>query len=183
MKKTLTITERTSERFELFVDLDGVLADFSRGMTKILRVVHGGDETHIEGEYEKNHEYRRRMWRTVEIYQRQGGELWYGLELMEDAMVLWEYIRRYEPQILSATGGAQFNAAPQKHRWVAEKLGEHVVVNLTEKAALKSRHAAPHRILIDDKTKALNPWEEQGGIGILHTSAERTIQALKDLGL
>ncbi len=183
MQRTLTTTKKIFDQYEIFVDLDGVLSDFSRGVTKLLREIYGGDEKHIEGEYEANPDYRKKMWRSVEIYQRQGGELWYELELMEDAMVLWEYIKRYEPQILSATGRSKFNAAPQKHRWVAEKLGEHVVVNLTEKAALKSRHAASNRILIDDKTKALIPWEEQGGIGILHTSAKRTIRALQDLGL
>lgn len=183
MTKILTDTEKTSGRFELYIDLDGVLADFSRGMTVALQEVHGGNEVHQENQYEACPRYRRKMWYTVEVYQGNGGELWYDLELMEDALILWEYIKPHNPQILSATGDPRFQAEPQKRRWVAEKFGEHVVVNLTRKAAEKSRHAASHRILIDDKMKAIDPWRDRGGIGVLHTSAADTIRQLQELGL
>jgi len=38
-------------------------------------------------------------------------------------------------------------------------------------------------ILIDDSIKKIDPWNANGGIGILHTSASNTISKLKELGL
>lgn len=183
MRKTSTTTKRVIQGSpEIFIDLDGVLADFSRGMTKVLREVHGTDETHIDGEYDNCTKYRSRMWDTVGTYQKNGGEMWYELEMMEGASLLWAYIKPYNPQILSATGHPRFRSEGQKHRWVAEKLGEDVVVNLTEKAQQKSRHASSNRILIDDKMKAIQPWCDNGGIGIHHTSVESTIIQLMAMG-
>ena len=40
----------------------------------------------------------------------------------------------------------------------------------------------PQNVLVDDHTKNIREWEEMGGIGIHHTSAERTIAKLKELG-
>jgi len=37
-------------------------------------------------------------------------------------------------------------------------------------------------VLIDDHSKNIGEWEAQGGIGIHHTSVNRTITKLKKLG-
>jgi len=179
-----TLGTGTTTGLEIFVDLDRVLADFSKGMEKILHYAYGKPEKHSEESYDNNEFYKHRMWYAVDVYHNSGGELWYDLELMEDALHLWHYIKRYDPQILSATGPERgLNAEDQKRRWVAEKLGPDVIVNLTEHAAEKALYAAPDRILIDDKTKAINPWIAKSGIGIVHTSAEDTISQLQELGI
>ena len=36
-------------------------------------------------------------------------------------------------------------------------------------------------VLIDDRPKNIEAWENAGGIGILHTSAKETINKLKEL--
>jgi hypothetical protein len=36
-------------------------------------------------------------------------------------------------------------------------------------------------ILVDDRQKNIDSWVENGGIGIVHTSAENTINELKKL--
>jgi hypothetical protein len=171
-------------QYKIFVDLDGVLADFVKGVNRIMPIVHNTVIEHDEDEYDRNSEYRSLMWRTLWLYQnKHHGEMWYELDLMEDALDLWNYILPHDPQILSATGPTRYGAADQKFRWVAENLNPHTVVNLTHKAAEKANHAAPNHILIDDKDRAIGPWVEAGGIGILHTSAENTIRQLKDLGI
>lgn len=175
--------ENHGNNIEIFVDLDCVLADFGGGVERIFMDVYGEIYEHDEDEYERNPEYRKRMWKACTTYQNNGGELWYELDLMNDAMELWEYILPYNPQILSATGPGRFAAADQKRRWVAKKFGDHVAVHLTEKARSKSAYAASHRVLIDDKWKAITPWVAAGGKGVIHTSARNSIRQLNDLGL
>ena len=171
--------------FEIFVDLDGVLADMRYRLTKICRQILGDSFVHRpDEEYDNDPEYRELMHRTIATYQNEmKGQLWLELPLMKDAIELWDYVIPHQPTILSATGHPDFGAAGQKYLWVATTLGEDVPVILTEKAREKARHAASNRILIDDKPKAINPWIEAGGIGILHTSATNTISQLKSLGV
>ncbi|MGE5539526.1 MAG: hypothetical protein ACM30I_12980 [Gemmatimonas sp.] len=149
---------------KLFVDLDGVLADFDRGVERVtgkrpeqLRV---GD-----------------MWRAL----ARAPEFFDTLEFMQDAELLWMFCKPYDPIIL--TGLPMGSWAPeQKRRWVARMLGGDVPV-ITCMSRDKPRYAAPGHVLIDDREKARAGWEEKGGIFIHHVSAERTISALTELGL
>ena len=47
----------------------------------------------------------------------------------------------------------------------------------------KQNYAKGNRILIDDRPDNIAQWKSQGGIGILHTSAQDTIKQLQNLGL
>ena len=164
------------KEYKLYVDMDGVLFDFVAGVSKL---VPGYDDK----KYEKDKEYRSRMWKAVKDDADNGGELWFNLPLMKDAMELWNYIKKYNPEILSATGTTDPSTGKQKKRSIAKHFGKGVKVNLVEKAEKKQKFAAPKHILIDDKTRATKPFEAAGGIGIVHTSAANTIKQLKKLGL
>ena len=166
-----------TQDYRIYCDIDGVLSDFAGKVSEML------GEPLIDGKYDTDPEYKKRMWKAVGKYQKEGGELWYELDLMPDAMELWNYIKKYNPEILSAGGNPQHKAEGQKHRWIAKHFGPNVKVNVTRLAADKAQYAAPNHILIDDKEKALGPWRAAGGIGILHTTAADTIRQLKDLGL
>ncbi len=50
-------------------------------------------------------------------------------------------------------------------------------------AEQKQEFANPNAILIDDRPSNIEQWRAKGGIGILHTSADETIEQLKKLGL
>lgn len=169
-------TSKVSHPVRIFVDMDGVVADFAKGATKIF-------PSFVEGATEGDRKLNGKLWAAITRYQKEGGEFWYDLEPMADAMVLWEYVSKYTPEILTACGHSRFNAGPQKVKWVAKVFGEHVKINLTEKAREKAMYAQPGFILIDDKMKAIQPWRDAGGIGILHTSATSTIAQLKEFGL
>jgi hypothetical protein len=163
--------------YKIFCDLDGVLSDFSKGVKELLKLEHSEDK------YESTPQYRKKMWNALADYQKAGGKFWYELKLMPDGMELWDYIKKYpNTEILSATGNSKFGGASQKKKWVKKNLGN-PKVNLVQKAEQKAKFAAPNHILIDDKEKAINPWIESGGIGILHTNTKNTIRQLKKLGL
>lgn len=176
------IQGKNKMKYKLFVDMDGVLADFIRGVERAFQVVHGDQVQYSEERYEQDKKFQSMVWKTIQAYQQMGHEFWYDLELMDDALTLWNYVKPYTPEILSATGQERFESGNQKIKWIAQKIGN-VKVNLTQKASEKAQHAQPNYILIDDKLKAINPWIDAGGIGILHTSANSTIQQLKKLGL
>ncbi len=163
--------------YKIFLDMDGVFADFSGGIEKIF------PEPHSEEKYETDPKYKKEMWKKIGEYQKEGGELWYGLDMMSDGQELWDYVKKHNPTFLSATGRSRHKeTADEKRRWLDDKFGN-VPAIFVKAAAEKHKEADKHHILIDDKMKAIDPWVNAGGIGILHTSAEETIRRLKDLGL
>lgn len=161
----------------VFVDLDGVLADFAKGVQQ--KII----PSWSEGASDANKKLDREMWKGIFHYQKKGGFFWYDLDQMPDASVLWNYVKQFNPQILTAAGNPEYNADEQKHRWVAEHFGSNIVVHVVRKSADKAGFATPGAILIDDKRKSLDPWEAAGGIGVHHKSAANTIAQLRQLGL
>lgn len=149
---------------KLFLDLDGVLADFDRGVETLL--AKRPDELPPP-----------RMWSAL----ARAPEFFATLELMHDAQALWDFCRPYKPTILTGLPRGSW-AEPQKRRWVANMLGRDVRV-LTVMSRDKHHYSSPDHVLVDDRLKLREPWERAGGIFIHHVSAERSIAALRRLGL
>ncbi|CAO3420439.1 hypothetical protein [Azospirillum doebereinerae] len=147
----------------LFLDLDGVLADFDRGV-----VAATGKRPEALP--------MKEMWRALSHHP----DFFGTLEFMHDAQALWAFCAPHRPTIL--TGLPLGSWAPdQKTRWVARMLGAEVPV-ITCMARDKPRHGGPGTMLVDDREKARAPWEAAGGTFILHTSAAESIAALVKLG-
>jgi 5'(3')-deoxyribonucleotidase len=164
--------EELAQRYKIFVDLDGGVVDFDAEMERI-----GFKRAEVEG----NSKAKGRFWHEVGRKAHRGEPFWGVMKPMADADVLWSYVKRYNPEILSATGHVG-NATEEKHAWVKQHLGE-VPTHLVRKSSDKAQFAAPTHILIDDRAKSIEPWVAAGGIGILHTSAADTIRQLKELGI
>ena len=152
-----------SQPSKLFLDLDGVLADFERGV--LLATGQRCEEMAAKS-----------MWPMLQRFS----DFYEGLPLMPDATVLWRFCKSFRPTILSGLPIGDW-AAPQKRRWVANKLGANVPV-VTCMTSEKSRYAHPSYVLVDDRASSAAAWESKGGIFIHHTSAESSIQKLKSLG-
>ena len=56
--------------YKIYCDLDGVLADFVKGVREILKLAHD------EVRYEADPKYRKEMWKAVAEYSEAGGKLW-----------------------------------------------------------------------------------------------------------
>lgn len=169
--------EDVIEPYKLFVDLDGVLVDFYNHAQQLFPHID------IKAARERNPE-KKMFWKAVKQHIDSGEPFWGGMPPMPDAMVLWNHVKQFHPTILTATGyTAKDVSAREKQEWVRQHLGPNVPIILVEEAKHKSEYAAPNHILIDDQNKAIGPWVEKGGVGILHTSAAHTIEELKKLGL
>lgn len=158
--------------YKIFVDLDGVLANLDAHVKSItgksfleLRALGTGFTEFCAAE------------------RANGNTIFDLLDKMPDADQLWNYVAKYNPNILTATGFPVEKATAEKIRWVHDNLHGFDRIFTTTSGVDKYKYAAPNHILIDDFPKSINPWQEAGGIGILHTSADDTIAQLQKLGL
>ena len=149
---------------QLYLDADGVLADFDKGATAILGLPPRA--------YEKRHGLGR-FWQKL----ASAPDFYFGLPLMPDAMALFEAVRDLRPVIL--TGLPQGNwAAGQKVRWAARYFpGTRIITTM---ARDKRDHAKEGDVLVDDQLKHRHLWEGVGGIFIHHRNARQTLDELAD---
>jgi len=169
----MQLKDLKSEDYHIYVDLDGVLADLESHIENIighpLRTAPNGDWENADD-----------IWKQL----REMGEPDFSkLELLPDAMTLWDYVKKYNPNVLTATGHPVEKNDKEKRQWVKDNLTGYNDVFTVVASRNKSKWAWPDAILIDDREKSIEPWREKGGIGILHTSADATIAELKELGL
>jgi len=148
---------------QLYLDCDGVLADFERGATALL------------GMKPKAYEQRRglgRFWAKL----AQAPDFYFSLPLMADAMQLYGAVKHLDPIILTGLPRGNW-AAGQKMRW-AEKHFPGVRM-ITCMARDKRDHAREGDVLVDDNDKFRHLWEQAGGIFIHHRSAAESIEELR----
>jgi hypothetical protein len=148
---------------QLYLDCDGVLADFDKGAAAVL------------GMPPRAFEKRRglaRFWAKL----RSAPDFYFGLPLLDGATELFEAVKHLEPIIL--TGLPQGNwAADQKVRWAAKHFpGTRIITTL---ARDKRKHAGEGDVLVDDQIRHAHLWEEAGGVFIHHRSVEDTLHRLK----
>ena len=147
---------------KVFLDLDGVLADFDAGVVA-LTGKHPRELT------------TRAMWRRI----ARAPAFFAALAFAGDGKRLWEFCRPLGPTILTGLPHGGW-AAPQKRSWVAQMLGPDVPV-ITCMSRDKARYAAPGHVLVDDRETARDRWEARGGVFIQHKDAATTIAALEAL--
>lgn len=170
-------------RYQLFVDLDGVLADFDRAVEKI---------TGLRPSQQSPKAMWPRLARTPGFYA--------NLPWMEDGPELWRRVAPLDPVILTGLPRGNW-AEPQKLEWCrrevgpevpviacmsrekADKAAEWLLEHAAGNAAGPTAGATPVPVLIDDRASLKERWEEAGGVFILHTSAAESIAALEKLGL
>lgn len=156
------------KKYMVYVDLDGVLADFA-----------GAVEQRFGEPMESIN--RKKMWTSIKHYNENVAPWFYSLSEMDGAQTLWGFVTSNfkKVEILTASGSTPRDAPGQKRKWVGEHLGWDIKVNVVGAAGEKAAFAKPNTILIDDRRQSIDPFIREGGIGILHTSADSTIRALK----
>ena len=147
---------------QLYLDCDGVLADFDKGATAVLGLPPRA--------YEKRHGLGR-FWQEL----ASAPDFYFGLPLLPDAMVLFDAVRHLHPVILTGLPRGNW-AADQKVRWAAQHFpGTRIITTM---ARDKRDHAKEGDVLVDDQLRHRHRWEEAGGIFVHHRSAAETIEQL-----
>ena len=147
---------------QLYLDCDGVLADFDAGAIAVL----GMPPRKFEDRYGT-----RLFWKKLAA----APDFYGSLPLMRDATELFEAVRHLDPVILTGLplGGW---AADQKVRWAAKHFpGTRIITTM---ARDKRDHAREGDVLVDDMLKHRHLWEGVGGVFVHHKSAAATIEAL-----
>ena len=164
------IYEEVSEKpkYVLYVDMDGVLTNFSKACKQI-----GVNMQDLDINPDL----------AFEKIDAAGEDFWSRMPPMDDYKILWNYISKYHPTILSAPSRNP-NSKTGKRKWVDRELGSNVPAIFVPKKLKQKQCKGPNYILIDDHPGNIERWEKAGGIGILHPfKAQPTIDRLKELGL
>lgn len=147
---------------QLYLDCDGVLADFDAGAEAML------------GMKPKAFQHRHgigRMWAKL----ASAPDFYGTLPLMPGARRLFDAVRPLDPIILTGLPRGNW-AAPQKVRWAAQHFpGTRIITCM---AVDKRNHCQAGDVLVDDSLKHRHLWEEAGGIFIHHVSVDGTLREL-----
>ena len=161
----LNEADRSKGDYKIYCDMDGVLVDFEKGYF---------DLTGREASYKTNPE---EFWAPI---TKAGAAFWIKLQWMPDGKELWDYIKGYNPELLSAPSREE-SSKIGKFVWVKRNMpGTKLLLKSAER---KQEYATPNSILIDDRADNIQRWKDAGGVGIHHTSAANTIKQLQKLGL
>ena len=161
-------------KYVVYVDMDGVLADFEGALMD--RFGFDFNSTEKGKPISKG-----KVWGKIKHYNDTVEPWFYSLPQMKDAKQLWKFLTDNfaNVEILSASGSTPKDAPGQKRAWIGDNFGYDIKCNIVGGANEKAAFASENTILIDDRSRAIDPFVAAGGIGILHTSAANTIAALR----
>lgn len=152
----------------VFVDLDGVLADFDGGYERAF----GVKPPRALGQEEPAD-----FWPRLAAYQ--DGHFYADLSILPGAIALWEGVKLVDPNptVLTGIPHSMPHAAADKTQWVQSWLADGPAAIPVICCASKDKrlHGQPGDVLIDDWAKYRALWCEMGGTFLLHTSVKQTL--------
>ena len=170
--------------FKIFLDMDGVVTNFEGSFINI-----NSNEKNENWDTFVEKYGRDKAWSIVD---ENGIEWWSNMPWIEDGKQLWDFVKDFDPTILSRPSRSK-ESSLGKFEWCKREL--HIIQeNYTTSAKLKKWSEQSriiltsnkelfatryeNSILIDDTKRNIEKWEEVGGIGILHKSTKQTIEQL-----
>ena len=153
-----------NENVTLFVDMDGVLADFDTGYRQRFGIAACKENDNVD-------------WGLV----RRTAGFYRDLPPMTDFDEFWAGVAPFSPIILTGVPHSVAEAVENKRAWVDKHIGkDQPMIGCASKD--KSLHIkAPGDILIDDWNKYRHVWIGRGGRWITHTSAKTSLTELAAL--
>ena len=162
---------------KIYFDMDGVLADFSRGLRELCGIQPVDQNGTVNATTDDE------MWAKV----REVEHFYDRLEFMPGAKEMFDTL--YEKygsacEILSAIPKSHRgikNAAEDKIKWVHRLLSEDMIVNIVMREDKPSYCTGKDCILIDDLEKNIKEWKKMGGTGIVFTNAKDVVTRIEEL--
>ena len=155
---------------KVFLDLDGVLADFTGGAHRAFNIPYAY----------ANYPYTKGLWDWFveagltwdEVDSVCNAEFWAGLEWMFDGIDIYYAVRKFTRQTgsslnLLTTPMKNINSTIGKLTWIQEHLGENRRKQALITGADKKIFAGPDTLLIDDRDKNVEEFKAVGGQAIL----------------
>ncbi|MCR5206533.1 MAG: hypothetical protein K6E47_16010 [Lachnospiraceae bacterium] len=165
---------------KIYFDMDGVLADFERGVKELC-----GLEPIDQNADSKSQSAEDEMWKAI----KDVGHFYDKLEFMPGAKEMFDAVYgRYGDRCEILTGipkpkrGIE-SAGDDKKAWVKRLLSKDIKVNIVYREEKQKFCTGKDCILIDDFEKNIKEWEAMGGTGILNKNAYESIAKLKKMGL
>lgn len=150
----------------LFVDIDGVLADFEGYMKNFFNV--------------NNLSEVNNFW-VKGVINNIDNKPFENFKLMSNAKALIKTVEKYDPILLTSTGSyneLHEKVKVQKTNWLKKHFPQYAnSVIFVNKSKQKSKFAGNDNILIDDSENSIKPFTAKGGRGILYKDGCR----MKDL--
>lgn len=184
--KTLKQFLKEKELPTLYVDIDGVFADWQGGVDKILEK-YGYPKWDDRSWIEQYDSHQRDQIRWAILNKQKS--VYKDLSVLKEGKKIWKFVKAYNPNILSAISDKyDFEiGSNEKKIWLEEKFGINnfnniyfVKSNTKHKFAL-DENGRPN-LLIDDFSVNCKKFVESGGLAIHHVSSEQTICELKKMG-
>ena len=153
---------------KIYLDMDGVIADFDRRYKELYKM--------LPREAEEHKEFDKYFTQFID------GNHFATLDLMPDAMQLINFLRtlKIPTEILSSSSSEKRDplVRPQKLDWLKKNNIEFPAVIVPGKRH-KKEYSNKNTLLIDDTGVNIDQWRREGGIGILHSDAFNTINIMK----
>ena len=168
--------EEQESEFKVYLDMDGVLADFDQRFEDIS----GMKPKEFEAKYGT-----KEFWNLID--EENKISFWVGIKPMPGAAALVNAVKKYNYELLTSPS-AKKQSYLGKILWVrnhSDILGGKPRINFKrakEKHEVKPELAKTD-ILIDDREDTIERWNAAGGTGIVYKSIGQVLNDLKKLGL
>jgi beta-phosphoglucomutase-like phosphatase (HAD superfamily) len=155
---------------KIYLDMDGVIADFSKKYRELYKIY-----PHEADTYKTFDGFFIQFIESREFAK---------LDLMPDAMKLIEYLKSLSipTEILSSTSSEKRDAdiREQKLEWLKNH-GIDFPAILVPGKRHKKNYSNAKSLLIDDTEQNISQWREAGGVAIHHKDVISTLNILKGL--
>lgn len=163
---------------KIYFDMDGVLADFERGVNELC-----GLEPPSQNAKKRKPGEDDEMWKRIKSVEH----FYDCLELMPGAKEMFDAVYgKFGDRCEILTGIPKpkreiENAGEDKETWVRRLLSDRIKVNIVYREEKPNYCTGKGCILIDDMERNVHDWNAMGGTGIVHVSAQETMERLKEM--
>ena len=163
----------------IYFDMDGVLADFNRGVLEMFGIEAGDQEA--PGREELDNRMFELIAATPHFYLK--------LKPIDGMLdIVKELISGYGDKVEILTGIPKpernvVTAAEDKVEWIRELVSDDIIVHTVQRKEKMQYAKGPGTILVDDMRKNIREWKEAGGTGIRFTGVDDLRNELMKMGI